>query len=95
MSKGAVAPHAGAWIETQWLYAQDGVPEESHPMRVRGLKRNCSWTLSALRASHPMRVRGLKLKVTFTDGEVLEGFVETYTSVIDSEDNLDEIALSL
>ena len=45
--------------------------------------------------SHPMRVRGLKLKVTFTDGEVLEGFVETYTSVIDSEDNLDEIALSL
>ena len=33
-----VAPHAGAWIETElqsWLDAID----ESHPMRVRGLKQ--------------------------------------------------------
>ena len=33
----AVAPHAGAWIETKEM-GIDIESEESHPMRVRGLK---------------------------------------------------------
>ena len=33
-----VAPHVGAWIETQVL-AHFGVKPKSHPMWVRGLKR--------------------------------------------------------
>ena len=32
-----VAPHAGAWIETEYL-STTSVWIESHPMRVRGLK---------------------------------------------------------
>ena len=35
--KTEVAPHAGAWIETE--YRETGiVTKRSHPMRVRGLK---------------------------------------------------------
>ena len=33
-----VAPHTGAWIETASLYANE-FNFESHPTRVRGLKR--------------------------------------------------------
>ena len=34
---------------------------ESHPMRVRGLKRCGIKNITQIRKSHPMRVRGLKL----------------------------------
>ena len=33
---------------------------ESHPLRVRGLKRHNSYYLSCFPLSHPLRVRGLK-----------------------------------
>ncbi len=33
----AVAPHAGAWIET-YMKNKFGYTDKSHPMRVRGLK---------------------------------------------------------
>ena len=35
---GSVAPHTGAWIETNWR-AKGGHVYLSHPTRVRGLKR--------------------------------------------------------
>ena len=34
----AVAPHAGAWIETTKAESASGL-QTSHPMRVRGLKQ--------------------------------------------------------
>ena len=37
-SQTHVAPHAGAWIETRYPVVSI-VPNESHPMRVRGLKQ--------------------------------------------------------
>jgi len=57
-----VAPHAGAWIET------DNIPEmsspvTSHPMRVRGLKPVSYLDQLPKILSHPMRVRGLKQEV--------------------------------
>ena len=56
----AVAPHAGAWIETPNVL-DNGPSEASHPMRVRGLKLNGHTVICSLSSSHPMRVRGLKL----------------------------------
>ena len=55
----AVAPHAGAWIETISLkyILRFG---ESHPMRVRGLKQENYPLYQNQTKSHPMRVRGLK-----------------------------------
>ena len=34
----AVAPHAGAWIETSGRQKNSKGGDESHPTRVRGLK---------------------------------------------------------
>ena len=36
---GVVAPHAGAWIETQRAAPRSFASAMSHPTRVRGLKR--------------------------------------------------------
>ena len=59
----AVAPHVGAWIETQKLYTETLQKLESHPMWVRGLKhvKLCESKLKFV--SHPMWVRGLKHSV--------------------------------
>ena len=57
-----VAPRAGAWIET----VSDGdtlSDEQSHPVRVRGLKHRDGFDLSHRNWSHPVRVRGLKLLI--------------------------------
>ena len=35
-----VAPHAGAWIETEILDIVERKKKQSHPTRVRGLKQN-------------------------------------------------------
>ena len=55
----AVAPHVGAWIET------DDTPypllqDVSHPMWVRGLKHQRDTVIVQVIESHPMWVRGLK-----------------------------------
>ena len=55
-----VAPHAGAWIETQKSDYKNPDNLGSHPMRVRGLKREMKQRYSEQQESHPMRVRGLK-----------------------------------
>jgi len=59
MSNGIVAPHAGAWIETNHAITRASIAE-SHPMRVRGLKRDGVEKQADHVESHPMRVRGLK-----------------------------------
>ena len=56
----AVAPHAGAWIETN-LNPSSRTRTKSHPTRVRGLKLNSNSQPIAKQVSHPTRVRGLKL----------------------------------
>ena len=56
----AVAPHAGAWIETRYRPAASGLSLPSHPTRVRGLKLWTGLSLSSGKRSHPTRVRGLK-----------------------------------
>ena len=56
----SVAPRAGAWVETEHGGATFEIREESHPVRVRGLKlRAREWRHSRPR-SPPVRVRGLK-----------------------------------
>jgi len=58
-----VAPRAGAWIET--IRASDYTySDESHPMRVRGLKPISTLYKGLPLWSHPVRVRGLKLFVS-------------------------------
>jgi len=56
----AVAPRAGAWIETI-LTSYYCEPAPSHPVRVRGLKHVAGDQLLSGELSHPVRVRGLKL----------------------------------
>ena len=58
----AVAPRAGAWIETENVTV-DGFQGKSHPVRVRGLK--LSKVVIPIRnfRSHPVRVRGLKQRI--------------------------------
>ena len=58
---GAVAPHAGAWIETMQLMGTSSPMRRSHPTRVRGLKPRTTGKVLNKRMSHPTRVRGLKL----------------------------------
>ena len=58
-----VAPHAGAWIETDARLQRPEYLGGSHPTRVRGLKRAWGATVSSGRKSHPTRVRGLKQHV--------------------------------
>ncbi len=55
-----VAPHAGAWIETNSCAFIGRLTMESRPMRARGLKP--AYILKALAGyqSRPMRARGLK-----------------------------------
>ena len=57
-----VAPHTGAWIETEEM-TRIAVNKESHPTRVRGLKQADVIYLRLLVVSHPTRVRGLKRPV--------------------------------
>ena len=59
-----VAPHPGAWIETDMQENDITITGVSHPTRVRGLKR--IWETAEIQsiASHPTRVRGLKLHGT-------------------------------
>ena len=54
-----VAPHTGAWIETN-NYSGSEIKPKSHPTRVRGLKQQLNTTQDELKKSHPTRVRGLK-----------------------------------
>ena len=56
----AVAPHVGAWIETNRLKYSFNL-SRSHPMWVRGLKLVVLIRLIDVGKSHPMWVRGLKL----------------------------------
>ena len=55
----AVAPYAGAWIETSVVCPIRSLCP-SHPMRVRGLKLRHHLERVFVVGSHPMRVRGLK-----------------------------------
>ena len=57
----AVAPHAGAWIETTMWTKSSSRCRKSHPTRVRGLKHAHQQDHRRMGASHPTRVRGLKL----------------------------------
>ena len=54
-----VAPHAGAWIETDLPYCAINC-SRSHPTRVRGLKPERLKKNYEEAQSHPTRVRGLK-----------------------------------
>ena len=58
----AVAPHAGAWIETG-NYVREDTTGQSLPMRGRGLKLMLFIRSSHLLLSLPMRGRGLKQEV--------------------------------
>jgi len=55
----AVAPRAGAWIETS-NSRKVFIAFWSHPVRVRGLKQLITVTYLNRTVSHPVRVRGLK-----------------------------------
>ena len=57
--KTEVAPHVGAWIETENRQA-DIDAAKSHPMWVRGLKLIVRYLSILALESHPMWVRGLK-----------------------------------
>ena len=67
-----VAPRAGAWVETlesTLTYAL----QPSHPVRVRGLKRqNESEILDQGISSHPVRVRGLKREYAEANNNLTE-----------------------
>ena len=55
-----VAPHAGAWIETDFFQNLFRVGLRSHPTQVRGLKLIEISKENVPQGSHPTRVRGLK-----------------------------------
>ena len=55
-----VAPHVGAWIETDLGKAEVFAKIQSHPMWVRGLKLGSRGYSISNGSSHPMWVRGLK-----------------------------------
>ena len=57
-----VAPHGGAWIETEARLWRTAIIE-SHPTGVRGLKPIITNDISDLIKSHPTGVRGLKLEI--------------------------------
>ena len=57
----SVAPHVGAWIETNNYAPYSLVEDKSHPMWVRGLKPDTTYQVLDWSQSHPMWVRGLKL----------------------------------
>ncbi len=60
LTMSAVAPHAGAWIETGLQQTECQVLS-SPPMRGRGLKPRRTDILRMTGGSPPMRGRGLKL----------------------------------
>ena len=60
-----VAPYVGAWIETP-IMILFYLATASHPMWVRGLKRQKHASQQKKTKSHPMWVRGLKL-ITLAD----------------------------
>jgi len=60
-----VAPHAGAWIETDEEVV-NLLNQWSRPMRARGLKLYYISTIEKLYKSRPMRARGLKHKTIFS-----------------------------
>ena len=60
LTTNRVAPHVGAWIETQG-FGHLAQLVQSHPMWVRGLKQVGYVANLWLFTSHPMWVRGLKL----------------------------------
>ena len=65
-----VAPHVGAWIETEKrCLTQDSAL--SHPMWVRGLKLGTRCQGDYPTESHPMWVRGLKRDVGVGIGSAL------------------------
>ena len=67
VASAAVAPRAGAWIETDNASCT-AAWNTSHPVRVRGLKPRLFPVPHWLPASHPVRVRGLKhLKIAVND----------------------------
>ena len=59
-SRLAVAPHAGAWIETGYVSENAIEIATSLPTRERGLKHSVSMRFSGLFWSLPTRERGLK-----------------------------------
>ena len=59
VSQRKVAPRVGAWIETLKKLYKLSV-RKSHPVWVRGLKRQQETSASEEFASHPVWVRGLK-----------------------------------
>jgi len=61
----AVAPHAGAWIETQISPSFIVLIFMSRPMRARGLKLLGDLRDPPILPSRPMRARGLKHGVPF------------------------------
>ena len=56
-----VAPRVGAWIETRKPEFPGMMSGVSHPVWVRGLKRDINCLHSCRKLSHPVWVRGLKL----------------------------------
>ena len=61
----AVAPHVGAWIETDGFDIDMSKTYGSHPMWVRGLKLAYQKIINDHYKSHPMWVRGLKPKAQY------------------------------
>ena len=59
-SVSGVAPYVGAWIETNGSKITVVIPNQSHPMWVRGLKQTYGREYIEGTQSHPMWVRGLK-----------------------------------
>ena len=57
----AVAPPAGAWIETLALQAWT-LSKTSRPLRARGLKHHAQQAGVYAERSRPLRARGLKQK---------------------------------
>ena len=62
VSEGSVAPHAGAWIETDCVY-RFTIDEQSLPTRERGLKLAKDGAIDSIEKSLPTRERGLKRRL--------------------------------
>ena len=64
-----VVPHAGTWIEIQYLYLLIQSPLSSFPTRERGLKYGTDHFRIKSVLSFPTRERGLKLHVYWRTGK--------------------------
>ena len=68
---GVVAPHAGAWIETENDDFLKNEKNAAHPTRVRGLKlHQIDQSDKRCQGSHPTRVRGLKRSLSTPYGHL-------------------------